>query len=279
MEQFKRPPIVEGLYYSDDPEKLSTFVKTSLTSNNVKKLGRPLALITPLASYLYASNAYSASYSQVLNEDYDTVIIISPMHRMSFYNIALTESTHFETPLGDLEVDSDSNKFLIDFNEDSFVYGEKYHIAEHSIEVQLPYIITALGTEVKILPVIMGEPNTKFTILLARAIKQLIEKSGKKFLIVAASNLSNGTPYDKAVETDSNFIKILKECNPDHLSEQLALNQITAYGGGGIVTLLRLMNMMDLNQISVLKYFTSGDITNDKIKVDGFISACILDKE
>ncbi|MCG8568674.1 MAG: AmmeMemoRadiSam system protein B [Spirochaetes bacterium] len=271
----KRPNIVEGLFYFEEKDKLSTYVKTSLNAYSTAKEGRPFGIITPFGSYLYAAKAFAASYSQVIDEEYDSVIIIAPIHKMSFYGIALSESDCFSSPLGDLYIDKEANQILHNFNSEFIYPGEKYHLTEHSIEVQLPFISTALSNDVKIVPIIIGESNTKFTILLTRAIKHLMEKTNKKYLVIVTTNLSHEVKHDKAVEVDHTLIEILKTLNADYLAEQLALNQITAYGGGGLITLLRLANTFGLDAINILKYFTSGDISNDKLKVEGYLSAVI----
>ncbi len=270
-----RPPIADGLLYYDDELKLKSFVKSSIASNITEKKGSPFALITPNASYLLASSVYGATYSQLINEEYDTVIIISQAHKMSYYSIALSTSSAFETPVGMLEVDEDSNQILKKYNKDFFVDGENYHLQDHSIELQIPYLLEVLDSNTKILPILMGEPNTKFTILLSKALKYLFEKSDKKFLIIVTTNLSYEYNYDKSVIIDSNFINILKQNNPDHLSEQLALKQIIADGTGPVVSLVRLNNLLDNKEIVLLKYLSSAEITEDRSKVEGYMAGVI----
>ncbi|MBP7552049.1 MAG: AmmeMemoRadiSam system protein B [Spirochaetes bacterium] len=271
----KRPTIVEGIFYPENPDALSAMIKSGIASIPSVKNKKPFALIAPYASYLFAKDAFSAAYSQIVGEHYDTVIIISPLHKMAFQGIALTESDYFTSPLGDVEIDKEANKFLNGYNEEFIYYGEKYHLSEHSIETQLPYISTVLSKDTKIVPIIMGEPNTKFTILLSNAIQALIEKGKKEYLIIVTTNLSHNEKYDVANEKDKKFIDILKKMDPDYLAEQLALRQIEAYGGGGVVTLLRIANRLEKDKVNILKQYNSGDISDDKLKVEGFISAYI----
>lgn len=276
MSKLKRPTIADGILYYNSKVELTNFTKSSIAANTTEKSNTPFAIVTPNSNYLLAGNAYGASYSQLINEQYDTAIIISPIHKMSFYAIGLSSSDYFESPLGDVEVDKEANDILRSYSPDFFVNGEKYHMAEHSIEVQLPYLITTLGNKTKILPIIMGEPNTKFSILMSKGLKYLFEKSNKRYIIIVVTNLSNGLNNDKAVAMDTNFIEIFKENDPDHLAEQLALNQIKADGGGGLVSLLRLNNLLDTQkEINILKYFTSGDVTEDRTKVEGYLSAVL----
>jgi len=276
MEVLKRPTIVDGFFYPDNKESLARLVKSSLSVyGNTVKIPPKLGIIVPYASYIYASQVFAASYSQIIGQQYDTVIIISPIHKMAFPGIALTESDCFESLLGDLNVDKEANEELINFNSEFITYGEKYHLFEHSIEVQLPYISTVLGNNVKILPVILGETNTKFTIMLAKALYSLLQNKNKKYLIIITTNLSHDVKYEKAVEKDKRFVDIISLMDADHFAEQLALNQIEAYGGGGVISLLRLANMLNMDKINIIKQMNSGDITNEKYKVEGYIAATI----
>lgn len=271
-----RPSIADGILYYNDEQELQNFIKSSIATNNIAKEGKPFAVISPNAGYLLAGNAYGAAYSQLLNEHYDTVIIISQAHKMSFYSIALSESSAFETPLGLVSVDQESNEILKQYNRDYIIDGEKYHLSDSSIELQLPYLLEALDENISILPILMGEPNTKFTILLSKALKHLMETSDKKFLIVITTNLSNEFKAEKAAETDAKFIEILKQKNSDYMAEQLALNQVVADGGGGIVSLLRLFELTEERRFSLLKYFNSADITKDQSKVEGYMAGIFL---
>jgi len=273
----RRPTIVDGFFYPDKKDSLLTLVKASLTAySGVPKNPPKMGMIVPYASYLYASQIFAAAYSNIIEEVYDTVIILSPIHKMAFPGIALSESDSFTCPLGDLMVDKEDNDFLLNYNSEYITYGEKYHLLEHSIEVQLPYISTVLGNSVKILPIILGETNTKFTILLAKALQSLIEtKKDKKYLIVVATDLSHGLSYENALEKDKKFADIIQELDVDHFAEQLALNQIEAYGGGGVITFLRLAEIFNYKTINILKQMNSGDITDEKFKVEGYIAASI----
>jgi AmmeMemoRadiSam system protein B len=275
MKTLKRPTIVEGFFYPENKEVLSSFIKTSLSAYGVPKSQSPFVVIAPHASYVYASQVFGASYSQLIDEKYDTVIILSPIHKMAFPGIALSESDCFSSPLGDLDIDKEDNKALMKFNKDHFFYGEKYHLLEHCIEVQLPYIYSILGKDVKILPLILGETNTKFTIMLSKAIISLIEKKKKRYLIVVATDLSHDLSYEKAVEKDKKFVEILEKMDADHFAEQLALNQIEAHGGGGVITALRIANHLSINKINILRQINSGDVTSEKHKVEGYLAASI----
>ena len=276
----KRKCLVSGKYYPENTEKLKNLINNSITSYNknskIKKIKSPFAIITPYEDYKTVSSVYASSYSQLSKSKYDTIIIIAPLHKIAFPGIALSKYGSFETPFGELYIDQESNKFLNNFKKEYIIFNDKYHSTEISIEVQLPYIYSIFKNKIKILPIIIGENNTKFTILLSNAISYLIKKNtAKKFLIVATTNLSHQLKYDESKTMDTMFIDLLKLQNPDKLSEQLAMRQIQAFGGGGVITLLRLAELSKIKNIQILNYLNTGDTNDDKYKVNGYFSAVL----
>ncbi len=268
-----RPMTMSGIFYYKEKERLEDFIEKSLQNTGIEKKGRPFAVIAPNANYSLAGSIYGASYSLVAGEHYDTVIIMMPLHRQDFRGLGLIGSKSFETPFGNVEIDSESNEFLRRFSED-FIDGQTYHEKEYSAELQLPYLMKTLSGEFKILPVIIGRANTRYTILLSKAVNELLAASDKKFLIVVPTNLNTEFPLEKTIERDKTFIKLLRENNAENLSQQLALEQISADGTGGLVSLLRLNELMNnAHNVEALKYATSETVTKDASKVESYISA------
>jgi AmmeMemoRadiSam system protein B len=268
---------VAGEYYPADVDKLKKIINSSIENynkiNKEKNIKSPFAIITPYEDYNTASKIYGSAYSQISKTKYDSIIIIAPLHKIAFPGIALTKYESFNTPFGKLEIDQESNKKIINYNKEYIVYNDKYHSTDMSIEVQLPYIYDIFKNKIKILPIIIGETNTKFTILLANAISSLIKNNKKKFLIIVTTNLSQQKKYEESKNIDSEFINLLNLLNPDKLSEQLAMRQIQAFGGGGVITLLRLCELLKIKNLKILDYLNTGDVTDDKYKVNGYFSA------
>ena len=200
-----RPMTMSGIFYYKEKERLEDFIEKSLQNTGIEKKGRPFAVIAPNANYSLAGSIYGASYSLVAGEHYDTVIIMMPLHRQDFRGLGLIGSKSFETPFGNVEIDSESNEFLRRFSED-FIDGQTYHEKEYSAELQLPYLMKTLSGEFKILPVIIGRANTRYTILLSKAVNELLATSDKKFLIVVPTNLNTEFPLEKTIERDKTVV-------------------------------------------------------------------------
>jgi len=268
-----RPLSFQGVLYPDDINKLNEYLTGSLVHYSEESVKNPYGMIAPYANYKYAKDVYGMSYSQVIGESIDTIIIIAPVHKIAFEGIILPEYDAFKTPFGELEVDKDACKILNKYNSEYIYFDKKYHLQESSIECQLPYIHFIFKNKIKILPVIVGISNTKITIMLSKALNELNKKLKKNFFIITAANLSKDLKYEEAGKYDENFKNALLTFNPDFFSEQLAMNQIMVNGGAGIISLLRYGELLNRKNVKVLKSFNTADIKNDKLKVDSFISA------
>ncbi|MBP5448867.1 MAG: AmmeMemoRadiSam system protein B [Spirochaetales bacterium] len=272
-----RQMVACGKLYPSDKEMLN-----NMTDIQPDNKGEVNAIIVPEGSYKTALDCYKSAYSTVAGKHYDTVVIISPMHNFSFPAIALTKYDKWASPFGEIAVDTEANDILHKFRSE-YIYCltsqyESKFAGEFSAEVQLPFIYKTFGADTKIVPIIMGENNTKFTIMLANALNALLEdgiKNDKKYLIVVTTNLSEKAKFEDAIIKDTNFAKIMCEMKPDRFSEQLALGTIAAHGGGGVTVLLRLAEKTEWKNINVLKTYNTGDITDNKLEVDGYIAACL----
>jgi len=268
-----RQMITGNDFFPDDKDLLKKIIDDSLI-NNHDEIKKPFALIVPSENNKKTDKLYGNSYPLIKNKKYDTVIVISPLNKISFYGLGLTMFDAFSTPFGDLEVDKEANSFLNKIDKEFIIYTDKFHTKEFSIEIQLPYI-AYLQNKVKILPIIIGETNTKFTILLARALTELIKKDKDKYLIITTTNLSSGINYNDSKDIDNKFLNILELMNPDTLSDQLAMKQVTANGGGGVVSLLRMTKELGISNFKLLKYLNTYELNEDKFKTFGYFSACL----
>jgi AmmeMemoRadiSam system protein B len=268
-----REPLAAGDFYPADKTELKEYVTSLLETKGLPRLGVPYGLVTPMSPYKVAGSAYAASYSQLKGQKIDTVVIISPLHKMSFDGLCFTGVSGYSTPLGEVQVDKECNDFLAGYHEKYCIVNDEYHAAEVAVEVQLPFLQTIFGKKVTIVPVIIGEPNTKITLLLARAIAAMSEKYDRKYLFVAASDLSKGVSLDTCREKDAEFIKFFEQNHGDHLSEAFYMKQFIAFGGGGIVSLQRLSEIVGGKKTKVLMTDNSSTVTDDPYHVDGYCSA------
>ena len=80
-----RRSAVAGMFYPGSPSELAKTIAGYFSE--VEKIpidGRPQVLIVPHAGYIYSGKTAAYAYKLLEGEQYETVIVISPSHRV-FY--------------------------------------------------------------------------------------------------------------------------------------------------------------------------------------------------
>jgi AmmeMemoRadiSam system protein A len=142
---------------------------------------------------------------------------------------------------------------------------------EHSVEVQLPWLQTVLGS-FEIVPIVMGDQSYESSRALAVALVKLIKKEGKSgdTLVLASSDLSHYHTYDDAVKMDHKTLNALAAWDYFSMSRNFQQRIWEACGGAPIVSAMIYAESMGANQARVLKYENSGDVTGDHSRVVGY---------
>ena len=145
----KRKPAVAGQFYSSNPSDLSDEVKGYLEKIDVKQ--RAIGVISPHAGLMYSGPVAGAVFSRI--EIPRTFIVLSPNHTGLGSPVSIMSQGVWEVPTGKLEIDENISSELLKkcrlIEDDSLA-----HQREHSIEVQLPFIIQ-LSQDARIVPVTM----------------------------------------------------------------------------------------------------------------------------
>ncbi|MFH1510618.1 MAG: AmmeMemoRadiSam system protein B [Candidatus Woesearchaeota archaeon] len=247
-----REPAVAGSWYPGTREKLNTTVSQLLNSIEKAELqGKIRALIVPHAGYAYSGEVAAAGFAQ-LSGQYDTVIILGTAHRIALQGIAITNHTHYRTPIGDVKV-SDETRNFVNSGDAKLVNSDG---GEHSIEIELPFLQRALK-EFEIIPMIVGRNDPKeFAGILGKIIDD-------RTLIVVSVDLSHYHPYDEAVQLDTATINNILELD----SERVLSNEIDSpWAVAATLNLAKEKNWKP----ALIKYMNSGDVTKDKASVVGY---------
>ncbi len=267
-----KPPAVAGSFYPADPLELSASVRLSISRAkvNIPKGVRILGIISPHAGYVYSGIIAGFSYKAVENEDFDRVIILGPSHFYPFKGISVYPQGKFAVPTGVLEIDSETAEKILSLEfADPLLPAFK---REHSIEVQLPFIIESLGTQVKIVPILFGTVNYRQIKQLAGILYQLL-KQDKKTLIIVSSDFSHYFTYEQAVVMDKRTYSYIKDIDPQGLAMCVSLGKCEACGIYPILTFLETLKKFKNPQVKILKYANSGDTSGNKTRVVGYVSA------
>jgi hypothetical protein len=259
MKNDVRPAAVSGQFYPADPEELQTGIKNYLQAARPAAIKNIRALIAPHAGYIYSGPVAAYGYRELAGRDIRRVILIGNSHRDYFPGWAVDDHAAWQTPLGEIKVDIDGAKKIINANPAKIYFNREPHRAEHALEVQLPFLQTVLKNNFKIIPILFGNSGENGYKILATALEQNLEEGD---LIVASSDMSHYLSCQEATAIDKTTIKEI-------LAKKIPRGENVLCGIEAVKTLEQIA--LDLNwKIELLKYANSGDTAGDKTAVVGY---------
>jgi predicted class III extradiol MEMO1 family dioxygenase len=246
-----RDPVVAGSFYPSNADKLRGDIEHYISKVQKKKLdGEIVGLISPHAGYIYSGPVAAYSYAQLIDSDVEVAVVLAPSHRARFGGASVIPDGIYETPLGEVPIDSQIGEALVQKPHLSFI--KEVHMAEHSLEVQVPFLQGVLKG-FSIVPIIVGITEVKIS-----------------------TDLSHYFPYEKATMIDNIFIENLKKFDERILFEALSRDDAQACGEGPVLTGMSVAKKLGAHGIDILKYANSGDTAGGKDQVVGYLSAAII---
>ena len=260
-----RPPAVAGLFYPDDAGELREAVLGYIESSPSRGLPtrRPKALIVPHAGYPYSGPVAASAYRLLRDSRAPIrhVVMLGPSHRVPMRGLAVPSVDAFATPLGEVPLDVRHRQRLRELG--LVGVSDAPHAAEHSLEVQLPFLQVALGV-FDILPIAIGlAPPDQ----VARALDGAW--NGPDTLIMVSSDLSHYHTSEEARLLDAQSTQAILERRSDLPDEQ-------ACGARAINGLMQVARRRNL-QIELLDQRNSGDTAGDRSRVVGYGSYALYE--
>ena len=271
-----RLPSVSGMFYPEDPVLLRKDIEAYLKGAEVEPIsGRVHAIVSPHAGYVYSGQVAAFAYKAVSALEVDSVIVIAPSHRAYFEGIALWETGSFRTPLGDIRIDEKGAGELLE-TRDVFTANRNVHKAEHSLEVQLPFL-QCVFKDVLLLPLLMGAATEELYEKASDVLKEMILASPSRYLIVASTDLSHYYPYASAVKIDAVTVEHLRNFDIGAMVRDTRSEKAQACGAGPMITAMMAARKLGAGTGRVLKYANSGDVSGDRSGVVGYVSAIFFE--
>ena len=224
--------------------------------------------ISPHAGHRYSACCSAWTYLNLFKEKIpDTVIVLGTDH-IGYGKVALMEEGQWQTPLGNLHVDSDLSREIIKTSnviipDNSAFTG--YFEREHNIEIQLPFIKYCAGEkDVKIIPVKVSTKNFQVMEELSSDIADAIKLLNKDVVMVASSDMTHKQPRNylnpekdlkDMNERDQAVIDAFKKFDAE-LTYNTAL-KTSVCGPQTITSLMLICKKLGANKCNALKYYTS----------------------
>ena len=197
-----RSPCCSGRSYPEEREKLLGYLEKMFTQTQPPDVsGEIQGILAPHIDYTRGYKVYQQTYRYLPFTDRELLVVFGTCHGLTpgLWNISLKD---FSTPLGLLPCRSG----LADLVRANPILNkhldEWCHRAEHSIELQLPFIQFLLqGRSLEILSILTGsmhehvtradEPDAKALHELADNLKLVLREYGKPYLLIAGADLAH----------------------------------------------------------------------------------------
>jgi MEMO1 family protein len=256
-----RSAAVAGMFYPKAPPALATEVRAHLSHAAAARpaaTAAPKAIIVPHAGYVYSGIVAAAAYARLeaARGTIRRVVLLGPTHRVHVRGLALPTAQAFATPLGTVSVDHEAAVAVLALPQ--VRENDAAHASEHSLEVQLPFLQTALG-EFSIVPLAVGDATPEDV---ADVIDLLW--GGPETLIVVSSDLSHYHRYAEAREIDRATAETV-------LALSATVDHEQACGATPVNGLLLSARRHGLRP-ELLDLRNSGDTAGDKSRVVGYAS-------
>jgi AmmeMemoRadiSam system protein B len=272
----QRQPAVAGYFYPADASELRRSVQALLGGVAPPKLsGSVVGIITPHAGYVYSGQTAAYAYQLLKGQTFDSIVVVGPSHREYFDGISIHPGLCYVTPLGEMLIDQELRANIIQSfpARPGILLSDIGHRLEHSVEVQLPFLQEILP-QAKFVPIVMGDQRRFYCVALAEALAVALK--GKNSLMIASSDLSHYYSYTEAVSLDHKIIADVEAFEADALMEKLQEETAEACGGGPMVAVMMASKKLGATKSVVLYYCNSGDVTGDRERVVGYMSAAFL---
>lgn len=251
-----REPAVAGQFYPGTAGELEATVDALLQAAPAVEGPAPKALIVPHAGYVYSGSVAAKGYACVrpYRDRYVRVVLLGPCHRVPLRGLALSRADAFRTPVGDVPVDAAAVASLDAHGVRVF---DATHEREHSLEVQLPFLQSLLGS-FTLVPIVVGDAEP-------REVADVLDVlwGGAETLIVISSDLSHYLRYEDARVRDEATCRAIERFDAHRIGYDDACGATPI---GGLLVAAKRRGL----EITTVDLRNSGDTAGGKDRVVGY---------
>lgn len=272
-----RKAAVSGRFYPKSEKDLKKMVETMFRAlKSLNGSDKVRALIVPHAGYVFSGKVAAKAYIHLnKSNEYKRIFYLATSHYTSFDGASIFAGKNYETPLGNVEVDTKTVLKLLQ-SCDCFDYYEHAHLKEHSIEVQLPFTQVQMDVHPPIIPILIG---TKRPIVCQQIANALLPWFTEDNLFIISTDLSHYPAYNEAIVQDQILCKSIIENDPvlflntrkSIINKHIDDLKTPMCGWTSVLSLLYLTSKTNL-KYTLVDYKNSGDVEpfGDKDHVVGY---------
>jgi AmmeMemoRadiSam system protein B len=193
-----------------------------------------IGCVVPHAGYVY-SGYEAIHFFEIIKTSsvrYDTFIIINPNHTGYGEHIEVDSNESWDTPLGNVPVDTEFARKL------DLPRSDRAQMQEHAAEVMLPLLQLSISNPFSIVPISMLRQNPITAMETADKIRDANKELKRKLMIIASSDFTHfESPVDGKMK-DNLVLEQIENQDSEKLYDTVIQNRISVCGYGPIMTLI-----------------------------------------
>ncbi len=256
-----RPPAVAGAFYPRDPAELARAIEDCfrdgrrgpgrLPPRGARRAPRPRALIVPHAGFVYSGPIAALAYYRVGAAPPPSSVLMLGVDHHGRGGFALSRRP-WVTPLGPVAVDRE----LVDrLAIEPITIDEAAHDAEHSIEVELPFLQYVVPAP-KIAALQVTFASYEELERVADAVRTAL--ADPDLLLIASSDFSHYVSVDTAERLDALALAAIRSRNARALYEVVRRERISMCGIAPVTVLLAALRDEPLT-VEILRWGHSAE--------------------
>jgi MEMO1 family protein len=266
-----REPAVAGQFYDANPKKLRENIQSFFSPN--ESLLDAKGILVPHAGYMYSGAIAGAVYSAVRLPS--RFIILGPNHTGRGVALSLYPKGQWRTPLGLAGIDEELHRRVA--QECSLlVEDQAAHVREHALEVQLPFLQTALNESPGFVAICVGTADYSALEALGHALARVVQSIAEPVLLIVSSDMSHYEPADIAAAQDGLAIEKMLAIDPQGLYRTILEKDVSMCGFAPAVSLLTACRDLGASEGKLIRYANSGDVSGDQEHVVGYAGIALI---
>lgn len=266
-----RQPAVAERFYPGNPTVLRNEVTGLLQRFADQGKQKAFAVVSPHAGYIYSGAVAAEALSAV--EIPSTVVILGLNHHGRGAPVAISRET-WNMVMAEVPVNERLCDLLME-GDSPFVVDSSAHRYEHSVEVQIPFLL-ALRPDITIVPVVLSHISYEGCQEVAANLARAITSYGDDVLIVASSDMSHYESRQSATWKDRQALKEIEKMNPQGLYTTVHTSRISMCGVIPVTVALLAGKQLGATAAKVVRYTDSGAVSGDKNQVVGYAGIVVF---
>jgi hypothetical protein len=292
-----RLPAHAGSFYPRDPVRLGHDVDGYLADAERRRASTgstgspeaaelPLGLVVPHAGHMFSGRVAARGWVELAPDRVDTVVIAGTNHSAGWFTgVGVWAGGPWQTPIGPCPIDLELSRAIEAIGR-PFVATVEAHLDEHSIEVQVPFLLRACPSA-RFVPLLVSAPPEECREA-GRLLGVLLRErraAGRRIVLVASSDLAHYPTEERAHAADRRTLEPILALDPWELERReadLRAGHVPDLACGlcgldPVLSTLSAVREMAASRGTLLAYATSADVPEGgSDRVVGYASVAFL---